>query len=297
MTAGGVDPSVDELLAAYDTQLRGPSEADGGICSTDGPLLRVEYPSRGFVGYRDLAGLTGAELDGLILRTCAFFEERGQSFEWKTRGHDEPADLADRLLRAGFVAEERETVMIGPAAELAQEPRWPSDVTPRRVHAGRDLDRIAAMKAAVSGGDWSWLADDLADRLVRRPDDVDVYAVEAVDPLDPSAEASVVSAAWAIREPGTSFTGLWGGSTRLRWRRRGLYRALVAVRAQRAVELGYRLLQVDASDASRPILQRLGLRAVTTTTPYVWTPAEHSGGQADTNPVTSPPGTISRSRP
>jgi hypothetical protein len=29
---------------------------------------------------------------------------------------------------------------------------------------------------------------------------------------------------------------------------------------------------VDASDDSRPILERLGFVAVTTTTPYVWSP-------------------------
>jgi hypothetical protein len=29
---------------------------------------------------------------------------------------------------------------------------------------------------------------------------------------------------------------------------------------------------VDASDASRPILERLGFIAVTTTTPWVWSP-------------------------
>jgi hypothetical protein len=33
-----------------------------------------------------------------------------------------------------------------------------------------------------------------------------------------------------------------------------------------------RFLQVDASDNSRPILQRLGFVALTTTTPYVWSP-------------------------
>jgi hypothetical protein len=38
------------------------------------------------------------------------------------------------------------------------------------------------------------------------------------------------------------------------------------------LELGYRYLQVDASDDSSPILQRLGFVAVTTTTPYVFTP-------------------------
>ena len=39
--------------------------------------------------------------------------------EWKLNGHDEPADLADRLRAAGFVPEDRETVVVGPVAPLA----------------------------------------------------------------------------------------------------------------------------------------------------------------------------------
>ena len=49
----------------------------------------------------------------------------------------------------------------------------------------------------------------------------------------------------------------------------GIYRALVARRAQLAVERGHRILQVDASDDSRPILERLGLCVVGGTTPYI----------------------------
>jgi GNAT superfamily N-acetyltransferase len=75
-----------------------------------------------------------------------------------------------------------------------------------------------------------------------------------------------------VQSPGTEFAGLWGGSTRAQWRGRGIYRALVARRAQLAAERGVRYLQVDASSDSRPILERLGFLAVTTTTPYVWTP-------------------------
>ncbi|MEB0307171.1 GNAT family N-acetyltransferase, partial [Cryobacterium sp. 10I1] len=56
------------------------------------------------------------------------------------------------------------------------------------------------------------------------------------------------------------------------WRGRGVYRALVAARAQLAARRGVPYLQVDASDDSLPILLRLGFEAVTTTTPYVWTP-------------------------
>ena len=48
----------------------------------------------------------------------------------------------------------------------------------------------------------------------------------------------------------------------------------MAYRAHLATEpAAIALLQVDASDDSRPILQRCGFVAVTTTTPYVFTPS------------------------
>ena len=46
----------------------------------------------------------------------------------------------------------------------------------------------------------------------------------------------------------------------------------MVARARLAVERGYRYLQVDASDNSRPILERLGFVALTETVPYVFTP-------------------------
>ena len=72
--------------------------------------------------------------------------------------------------------------------------------------------------------------------------------------------------------PGTDFAGLWGGATLREWRSRGIYRALVARRAQLAATRHVPYLQVDASSDSAPILRRLGFQALTTTTPYVWTP-------------------------
>jgi GNAT superfamily N-acetyltransferase len=71
-----------------------------------------------------------------------------------------------------------------------------------------------------------------------------------------------------------SVPGLWGGSTLPQWRGRGVDRALVAVRAALATTRGVPYLHVDASDDSRPVLERLGDTAVTTTTAYVWTPDE-----------------------
>src|SRR5437868_6794294 len=49
-------------------------------------------------------------------------------------------------------------------------------------------------------------------------------------------------------------------------------RATVAYRAALAGKRGFGLIEVDASANSLPILERLGFVAVTTTTPYVWSP-------------------------
>jgi GNAT superfamily N-acetyltransferase len=256
--------SPADLLAAYDEQLRGDGESAPDVeTDRDGPLVRVHYRHRGFIGYRSLEGLSDQELDALIDRQIVHFAARGQAFEWKTRGHDWPSDLPDRLRAHDFVAEPRETVLIGVAADLAADPVLPDGIALRPVRADDDLRRIAAMESAVWDEDWSWLADELSDLVASG--DTEVLVAETAD--------EVVSAGWIAYKPGTDFAGLWGGSTLAAWRGRGIYRALVARRAQLAVGHGYRFLQVDASDDSRPILQRLGLVAVTTTTPYVWTPA------------------------
>ena len=81
-----------------------------------------------------------------------------------------------------------------------------------------------------------------------------------------------VCAARMELNPGTDFASLWGGGTVAAWRGRGIYRALIAYRARIAAELGYRYLHVDASSQSRPILQRLGFAALSTTTPHVYQP-------------------------
>jgi GNAT superfamily N-acetyltransferase len=259
--------SARELRDIYDAQVRTASESrpkDGETYDWDGPLLRHTGGHRGFVTYRDLAGLTGAALDQLIERTCRHYAEAGAEFEWKSHGHDEPADLGDRLRAVGFIAQETETVVIGEVARIAAEPALPAGVTLSAVVSGRDLRRIAMTKSEAFDEDWSWLTDDLGARLRADPNALTVLVAEA--------GSEVVSSAWVVFNPDGQFAGLWGGSTVKAWRGQGIYRALVARRAQLAAARGYRYLQVDALETSRPILERLGFVAVTTTTPFIWTP-------------------------
>jgi GNAT superfamily N-acetyltransferase len=262
-------PDVAELLAAYDTQLRGrvPERLPPGVgVERDGPLLRIVGMSGGgFVGYRDLGGLDGPGLDELIARQVRVFADRGEQFEWKLHGHDRPADLAQHLRAAGFVPDEQETVVIGAVADIAAEPRLPAGATLREVAERHDLDRIARMEEAIWGDDRSWLADALEAERAADPDAIAIVVAEAAD--------AVVCAGWVRFVAGSDFATLWGGGTLPDWRGHGIYRAVVAYRARLAVRRGFRFLQVDASAETRPILERLGFVAVTTTTPFLRSPA------------------------
>lgn len=263
---------IAALLAAYDenTRARVPDPQPAGVrYERDGALLRTIGQYRGFVETPRDCGVRGAELDALIARQRDYFAARGEAVEWKTRAHDLPGDLTDRLTAAGFEPEERETVLIGEAASLATEPVLPAGVTLRRVTEREDLRRIAQMHTRVWGEDHGFLVDDLAGRIATAAGAFTVLVAEAETAHDPQ----VVCAAWLALREGFDFAGFWGGSTLAEYRRRGIYRAMVARRAQIAAGQGVKYVQVDASENSRPILQRLGLHAVTTTTPYVWSPA------------------------
>ncbi|MGY4541622.1 GNAT superfamily N-acetyltransferase [Arthrobacter sp. UYNi723] len=259
--------STTDILAAYDSQLRRlvpPAVPAGHEYQLLGPLLRVTGQRRGFIeSARDL-GVEVGMLDRMIVEQREYFAGRGEAVEWKTRAHDFPADLESRLRAAGFVPEDRETVLVGETAAMAGEPVVPEGIQVRLARERPDLERIAAMKSEVWAADYSWVAADLQHRLASDPENLVVFLAEA--------SGEVVSAAWLEINPGTDFAGLWGGSTLPAWRGRGIYKALVSARAQVAAARGVKYLQVDASADSEPILRRLGFRAITTTTPFVWTP-------------------------
>ena len=254
------------MLAAFDAQARAepPNPPPGVRHEQDGPVLRVVGQIRGFVSAPPDTGLRGADLDRLIARQRDYFARRGEAVEWKTYGHDEPPDLTDRLRAAGFVPEDVETVLVGLTTQMAAEPVLPEGVVLRQVTSDADMRRIADMESAVWDTDRGWSGDHLIREIAAAPDDIVVLTAEA--------GTQVVAAGWIIFVTGSDFAGLWGGSTLREWRSRGIYRALVARRAQLAAAREVPYLQVDASSNSAPILRRLGFQALTTTTPYVWTP-------------------------
>ncbi|HET7277667.1 MAG TPA: hypothetical protein VFJ22_06275 [Dermatophilaceae bacterium] len=254
----------DEMLAAFHAQIRlNDKDAEAtNIVERDGPVHRnyPENPAKPGAMIESPEGL-GDDPDRWISRQRDFFAGRGQAVEWKTYGYDEPADLGARLSAHGFVADDVEALILGELTALADQPVVIPEGVRLRATTAEDLPGVMALFEAVWPGT-SWVTESHFEELAAVPELMHGCLVER------EADGLVLTASWVRLTEGTDFAGLWGGSTRPEWRRRALYRASVAYRARLALDRGYRLARVDASPNSRPILTRLGLHQVSTTTPY-----------------------------
>lgn len=255
------------LLRAYDEQLRTDAETPSATSVTRlGPLRLVTFPGgRGFVTYQDLDGADADEIADLVAQTVAHYDADPdiQRVEWKTRGHDVAPGLHDALLAHGFVEEEAESIMLGEAAGLAVDVPLPDGITLRTVSTEPDVRAMAAMEDEAFGDP---VSDRSADALMHRlglDDGMELWVAEH--------DGQIVSAGRLEPVPDTEFAGIWGGATLHAWRGRGIYRALTAARARSALRLGKRYLHSDSTPMSRPILERSGMVAVSTTTPYLRT--------------------------
>ncbi|MET8979654.1 GNAT family N-acetyltransferase [Streptomyces sp. NPDC004539] len=254
-----------DILALYDREMREgarPDSTDARIERT-GKVVRQIASAEGWSGIL-WSGVDEGDADAVIAEQVALYTALGREFEWKTYSHDTPADLGRRLKAAGFVPDDEETLLVAETESQLPGAEPPEGV---RLEAVTDLAGVELMVRAnerAFGRDGSWLRDLMRVRLAQ--DSGLLVAVVALAGDEP------VSSARMELIPGTRFAGLWGGGTVPEWRGRGIYRALISYRARIAAERGYRFLQVDASEDSRPILEGLGFARLSTTTPYLYTP-------------------------
>jgi GNAT superfamily N-acetyltransferase len=205
--------------------------------------------------------LAGRDVDAVIEAQLARFESDTAGWEWKHYSYDEPDDLPGRLLAAGFEAEPREALLVAEIADLDLSVEPPEGVELVEVREAAEARAVVAFQDEVFGSARPGLADSLIARLAQRP--ARVVATMARSGGEPIAAARVEL------EAGTEFVGGWGGCTRQDWRGRGVFRALVAHGAALAAERGFRYVQVDANEQSRPILLQLGFAELCKTTPYI----------------------------
>jgi GNAT superfamily N-acetyltransferase len=251
---------------AFDTQVRRSTEADepGAVVEAAEGVLRILAPGdqTSCIIWSDLTAETA---DAVIAAQKQYFADRGTAVEWKFFDYDQPADLAERLLAAGFEPDDEELMLIAETAAIDATVVLPDGV---RLVPVTDDAGVAALMTVHDLAFTDHPSPELGGRLLAQlreaPEQLQLVVAMAGD--------EPVSAARIEFPAGTDFAGLWGGGTVPGWRGRGIFRALVAYRAGLAAARGYRYLQVDALPTSRPILERLGFEPVASTTPYVFTP-------------------------
>jgi GNAT superfamily N-acetyltransferase len=214
-------------------------DTTGILACFDEQMRRKAAPDNLFVGNGWSAVLWRPD-DGKVEPLVARMRELPGVVEWKYYSHDGP-ELRERLLAAGLEPEKEETVVVADASSMAPPP--------------------ADVELRVATDEF----EDLAARIFGRRYTLPERAVAVVAVVD----GHPVSGGRVDLEEGVEFAGLFGGITVPEYRRQGLYRATVAKRAELARERGYRWLYADALPTSRPILERLGFVAITTTTPFV----------------------------
>jgi GNAT superfamily N-acetyltransferase len=262
------------VLAAFNKQIRQGTAPDGTGAefeADDYVVRRLAAPGHEGSGVI-WSKLDSASADAVIAEQIEVFGRRGEQFEWKLYDYDEPADLAGRLAAHGLVAEEAETFVVaevGEVIEALSSAELPAGVTAVQVTDPAGVELMAEVQELVFDDDRSDLREAILAQLAEAPDLVGIVLAMAGD--------EPVCAARIEFLPGTDFAGLWGGGTLPQWRRRGIYRALVRYRAELAAARGYRYVTVDASQDSRPILERVGFTPLAVTTPYIWTPPGRAG--------------------
>ena len=254
-------------LAAFDAQLRRrpPPDEPGRTTEVADHVLLSVPDGEGWTAVV-WSDLDASDADAVIAAQVERFADLGRPWEWKHYSYDLPADLPDRLVAAGFTPEPTETLLVAEIADLPLDVRPPDGIELVDVVDAAGVAALVAVHDEVFGDDNAALGRELLARLGDQPPTV--AAVVAV------AEGRPVSAGRVEFHAGTDFASIWGGGTLPGWRGRGIFRTLVAYRAAQAAARGFRYLQVDATDDSRPILERLGFVAVASTTPFMWTGAD-----------------------
>ncbi|NGO74825.1 GNAT family N-acetyltransferase [Streptomyces sp. YC504] len=255
----------EEVLRLFDRQVRRGLAADhpGTRVEDTGTVVRQSGGATDWNGVV-FSAVDETTADAVIAEQVRHYGALGVEFEWKTYTHDRPADLGERLVRAGFVPEEPESLMIAEVAALSTTVELSEGLRLVDVTDEAGIELAAQVHEQAFGTDSSRLKQQMLDRLEHRPDSF-------VMTLAMAGERPVSAARIELRDD-ADFAGLWGGGTVAEFRGRGIYRALVAHRTRIAAARGIRYLQVDAMPTSRPILERLGFEQLSVTTPYIRKP-------------------------
>lgn len=252
--------STEQILKWYDEEMRRNPPVVGQARVEQLPsVTRIVWDGEVKMGAVQYSRLEAGAADEQIAEQCRYFGASHLDFEWKLYSHDEPADLGTRLAAFKGLPDEPESLVALDLSLDLSVPELPG-LTIDRLQKEEEFEEIARVNRAVWDLDNEELVVALKEEWRAAPDRLSLYIVH--DGRTP------VATGWVRFYPRSRFADLWGGSTLRDYRGRGIYRALVGLRAREAKGKGASYLCVDASEMSRPILEKLGFQKLCTTTPY-----------------------------
>lgn len=200
------------------------------------------------------------QIDFVIQREIVAAREAGYDLEWKVYGHDQPANLRERLVAAGFETDDEEQFMVCSATSetLERFGKCHSDIW--QITDRNGLRDVQAILEDVRGASCARQIEEYASLLESHPATMSLY-VAYVD-SEPAACGRIYF------HPDSKFGALYGGQTREQFRKRGLFTAVVAARIREALARGVRYICVDALPTSEPILRKRGFEIITSTQPF-----------------------------
>lgn len=256
------------LLDLYDREMRIEVEYPGMVKEAFPDLVRFlrPGPAMSFVSY---SRLTAENADERIREQIERFAGWEGPFSWDLYSHDQPPDLLDRLIASGFEPEEEPGAVMVLDLHQAPESLFETSGVPiRRIESREQLSDVIRIEEGVWGGSFAWIEERLGGNL-EIPGYLSVYIAEV--------DGQPASAAWIYFFPNSHFAGLFGGATLAEQRGKGLYTALLSIRAREARQRGYRYLTIDAGPMSRPIAARRGFQQITSMTSCVWKGGKEKG--------------------
>lgn len=251
-----------QVMLEYNQFERQQFSAQGGKKVDTPELVRFVSPQQ-YGSYIAYFSLTVDNAQAVIDREKAFFSHLGKCFEWKTYDTDLPADIQQRLLNNGFEQADKEAFMVLDLTAITAKPTDESLFT--EVHDEQGIRDAIRVQEQVWGGNFDWQFQHLLSLKQQDPDAISIYVVYH--------QGEPVTSAWLTFNGESPFAGIWGGSTVEAHRGQGYYSLLLNKRIVEAKARGKKYLTIDASDMSRPIVEKYGFQFVTHTTGYEFNPS------------------------
>lgn len=253
---------IEQIMSLYRRfERQGPAPAGYKIDSQDGVVRHIAPGQQGhFISDYDISD---TDLDAVIANQIAFFAAQGRSFEWKVYDTDLPKRIGAALSAQGFTKGEAEAFMVLDLEKAPVTLFAPTGLTVTQVSNAQGVADMATVQNQGFGFSSEFDSANqqaMLTALTQEPDNNSLYVIYQ--------DSIPVSTARQSFLPNSPFSGLWGGTTLPAYRGKGCYTALLHRRALDAKQRGIQYLTIDASDMSRPIVEKYGFERVTTTYPY-----------------------------